>query len=85
MDLNCKILSWNYQRYVEYNFPHIFKEYNREFKLDIVSSFEPHISSGKADAIIAKPSLPHSHRVEVMRFFMVFGLAEKTRLRWKFF
>lgn len=56
------------------NFPHIFKEYNWEFRLDIVSLLEPRISGSKADAVIAKLGLPHSHQVEAVGYFFFGGI-----------
>ncbi|MBA0585990.1 hypothetical protein Gorai_016746, partial [Gossypium raimondii] len=50
-------------------FPRIFREYNREYKLDIVNLLETRVSGGKADKIIASLGFQCSHRVEATGFF----------------
>ncbi|MBA0804719.1 hypothetical protein Gohar_004287 [Gossypium harknessii] len=50
-------------------FLRIFREYNTEYKLDIVSLLKLRVSEAKADVIIANLSLKKSHRVEAIGFF----------------
>ncbi|KAH1130005.1 hypothetical protein J1N35_001383, partial [Gossypium stocksii] len=49
-------------------FPRIFREYNMEYKPDIVSLLAPRVSGVKADGIIVKLGFQFSHRVEAIGF-----------------
>ncbi|MBA0739955.1 hypothetical protein Gogos_013180, partial [Gossypium gossypioides] len=50
-------------------FPRIFREYNMDFRPDIVGLLEPKVSGSKADDIIAKLGFHHSYRIEARGFF----------------
>lgn len=52
--MNFSIFSWNSQGCASTKFPRVFREYNMEYKLDIISFFEPRVSGAKADKIIVK-------------------------------
>lgn len=62
------VFSWNCQGCANPKFPRIFREYNREYKPDIVSFLETRVSGFKADKIIANLGFKFSHKIEVIGF-----------------
>lgn len=68
MNSNLSLFVWNYQGCANSKFPCIFKEYNLDFKLNIVSLLGTKISGRKADEIIAELGFQFSHRVEAKGF-----------------
>lgn len=60
------IFSSNFQGYSSVIFPHIFREYNMEYKSDIVNLLKTRVSRPKADKIIAKLGFQYSHHVEAI-------------------
>ncbi|KAG8478710.1 hypothetical protein CXB51_028595 [Gossypium anomalum] len=49
-------------------FPQVFREYNMEYKHDIISLLEPRVNGTKADNIIAKLGFQCSHLVEAIGY-----------------
>lgn len=49
-------------------FPRIFREYNKEYKPDIVSLIEIRVSGCKADKVIANLGFQNYHRIEVVGY-----------------
>lgn len=68
MTSNLSLFVWNCQGCASSKFPRIFREYNMDFQLDIVSLLETKVSSRKVDKIIAKLGFHSSHQVEPRGF-----------------
>ncbi|XP_017632558.1 uncharacterized protein LOC108475063 [Gossypium arboreum] len=66
--MNLSILSWNAHGCASDKFLRAFREYNFQYKPNIISFLEPRISGSKADLIIAKIGLDKAHYVEAVGF-----------------
>lgn len=64
------IISWNCKGCASSKFPHIFREYNWEYKPDIVGLLEKIVSGVKAESIIASFEFHFSHHLEALGFSM---------------
>ncbi|KAA3460139.1 reverse transcriptase [Gossypium australe] len=65
---NLSIFSWNCQGCASSKFLRAFRNYNLEYKPDIVCLLEPRVSGHKAYAIIDKLGFDRSHRIESIGF-----------------
>ncbi|MBA0680177.1 hypothetical protein Goari_011889 [Gossypium aridum] len=63
--------------YASPRFPHVFREYNLEYKPYIISFLETKVSGIKVDKIIAKLGFRYSYRVEAI------GYSEGIWIGWK--
>ncbi|KAK8366933.1 hypothetical protein V6Z12_A02G151500 [Gossypium hirsutum] len=84
LNLNLSFFVWNCQGCANTKFPCIFREYNMDFRLDIIGLLEPKVSGRKADDIIAKLGFQHSHRIEAKGWVKTrrnLGILESTRIR----
>ncbi|KAA3478521.1 reverse transcriptase [Gossypium australe] len=77
MNLNLSIFSWNCQGCASNKFLRVFREYNLEYKPDIVCLLEPRVSGHKASSIIDKLGFDRSHRIESA------GFSEGIWVGWK--
>lgn len=75
--INLSIFVWNCQGCASLKFPRIFREYNMEFRPDIIGLLEPKLSGSKADEIIVKLGFHHSHRIEAT------GFSREIWIGWK--
>ncbi|KAL1172791.1 hypothetical protein V6Z11_A05G372700 [Gossypium hirsutum] len=62
------ILSWNCQGCASWKFLRVFREYNREYRPNLIGLIETMASGEKADSIISKLDFQQPHRVEVIGF-----------------
>lgn len=67
--MNLIIFSWSCQGCASSKFPHIFREYNREFKPGIVGLLDMRVNGGKIDSVIARLRFYFPHHVEAIRFY----------------
>ncbi|KAA3460795.1 reverse transcriptase [Gossypium australe] len=68
MNSNLTIFSWNCQGCASSKFLRAYREYNNEYKPDIVCLLEPRVSGHKAYSIIEKLGFDRSHRIESIGF-----------------
>lgn len=61
MNSNLSLFVWNCHRCANVKFPHIFREYNMDFRSNIVSILEPKVSGDRMDEIISKLRFHYSY------------------------
>ncbi|KAL1095414.1 hypothetical protein V6Z11_D06G154900 [Gossypium hirsutum] len=61
--------AWHLRGCVSSKFIRVFREYNREHRLGLISLLEIRISGEKAKLVLSKLGFQNSHRVEVVAFF----------------
>lgn len=83
MKAKLSVFVWNFQGCASRKFSHIFREYNEEHKSDIISLLEPKVSGNKADEIIAKFELQHSHRVKAKGYLSGIWIGWKDSVRFE--